>query len=68
MSEMNIRRIAEFLSPFKGQIGLILVLVTVSALLGIVPPIALRSIQVQQNYDLRKLRSWLETLVLVGNA
>ena len=44
MSEMNIRRIAEFLSPFKGQIGLILVLVTVSALLGIVPPIVIRGI------------------------
>ena len=44
MSEMNIRRIAEFLSPFKSQIGLILVLVIISALLGIVPPIVIRGI------------------------
>ena len=44
MSKMNIRRIAEFLLPFKGRIGLILVLVIISALLGIVPPIVIRGI------------------------
>jgi ATP-binding cassette subfamily B protein len=54
-SPVNLRRIAGFLTPYWRRFILILIAVAVSAVLGLIPPLLVRSILVSQRimYDLK---------------
>ena len=44
MGELNIRRIAGFLTPYWPRLALIIITVVITALLGLFPPLLVRSI------------------------